>query len=71
MTKNANLPKASAKAIAGHLRMLTETIGVRLAGSAAERAAAEYLAGAGAYAAAWSLAALAVGMLVFRRCDLH
>ncbi len=48
MTKNANLPKASAKDIAGHLRMLTETIGVRLAGSAAERAAAEYLAGAGA-----------------------
>ena len=48
MTKNANLPPASAVAIEHHLRMLTETIGVRLAGSAAERAAADYLAGAGA-----------------------
>ena len=48
MTKNANLPKASATAIAGHLRKLTETIGVRLAGSDSERAAAEYLAAAGA-----------------------
>ena len=48
MTKHAILPKASAAAIEAHLRMLTETIGVRLAGSDAERAAAEYLAGAGA-----------------------
>ena len=48
MTKHANLPKASAAALEAHLRMLTETIGVRLAGSHAERAAADYLAGAGA-----------------------
>lgn len=47
MTKHANLPKASAAAIEKHLRMLTETIGVRLASSEAERAAAEYLAEAG------------------------